>query len=78
MGLFFAVGAGFMKGAMEAPSALLAAFRGTVSVASVLAALSVRKEAKIVDPEDPKQVYNFYMHLWKLFYLSYLALPIAR
>lgn len=79
MGLFLGVGAGFLRGAIQAPSAVLAGFRGTVSVASVLAALSVRKEGeKVVDPEDPKQVYNFYMHLWKLFYLSYLALPFVR
>lgn len=77
-GLFLTVGAGFLKGAVEAPSAVLAGFRGTVSVASVLAALSVRKEGQKVDPEDPKEVYNFYMHLWKLFYLSYLALPFVR
>jgi hypothetical protein len=24
------------------------------------------------------QVYDYYMFLWKLFYLSYLALPLLR
>lgn len=52
--------------------------RATVGLASVLAGLSVQKEAAPVNPEDPKEVYNFYMHLWKLFYLSYLVLPLAR
>jgi len=78
MGLFLAVGGGFAKGAVQAPSALFAGFRGTISVASVLAALSIRKEGQKVDPENPKEVYHFYMHLWKLFYLSYLALFIVR
>ena len=35
-------------------------------------------KALIDDPENPKQVYQYYMHLWKLFYLSYLVLPFAR
>jgi homogentisate phytyltransferase / homogentisate geranylgeranyltransferase len=78
LGLFFAFGAGFFRGAVMAPSALLTWFRGTIGVASVWAGLSVRKEAQGVDPEDPEQVYGFYMHLWKLFYLSYLALPLVR
>ncbi|CAB9516605.1 phytyltransferase 1, chloroplastic [Seminavis robusta] len=77
-GLLFAYGAGFMRGAFMAPSALLSAFRGAIGVASVAGGLSVRKEAQGVDPEDPKEVYGFYMHLWKLFYLSYLALFFVR
>lgn len=78
MALFATVGAGFLRGAVQAPSAALAGCRGIVSVASILAVFSVRKEGEKVDPEEPKQVYNFYMHLWKLFYLSYLALPFVR
>ncbi|CAM9740633.1 unnamed protein product [Ectocarpus sp. 4 AP-2014] len=38
----------------------------------------VRRRAAGVDPEQPKQVYDFYMDLWKIFYLSYLFLPLAR
>ena len=78
MGLFFTVGAGFFRGAVLAPSTLISSFRGIIAVASVLAGLSVWNEAKGVDAEDPKEVYGFYMHLWKLFYLSYLALPFVR
>jgi len=77
-GLFFAFGAGFVKGAVTAPSAALVACRGLSALASVAAGLSVRKESRSVDPENPKQVYQYYMHLWKLFYLSYLVLPFAR
>lgn len=77
-GLFFVYGAGFAKGAMTAPSTLLSVCRGGVAAASICAGFSVRKESQTVDPEDPKEVYGFYMHLWKLFYLSYLALPFVR
>jgi hypothetical protein len=43
--------------------------------ASLLAGFSVQREAA---PVDPKQVYKFYMHLGKLFILSYFVLPMAR
>jgi len=77
-GLFFAYGAGFARGAMLAPSTLLSVCRGGVGAAAMVAGLSVRKQAETINPEDSKEVYGFYMHLWKLFYLSYLALPFCR
>lgn len=52
--------------------------RSIVGVAALLASYSVQKEAVPINPEDPKQVYGYYMHLWKLFYLSYFVLPFAR
>jgi homogentisate phytyltransferase/homogentisate geranylgeranyltransferase len=76
--LFFSFGAGFLKEAFSAPSALIAACRSVVGVLSVMAGISVRKEAVVVDRKDSAQVYSYYMHLWKLFYLSYLVLPLAR
>jgi homogentisate phytyltransferase / homogentisate geranylgeranyltransferase len=39
------------------------------SLAASTAAMSVRKEAKLINPTDSEQVYTYYMHLWKLFYL---------
>jgi homogentisate phytyltransferase / homogentisate geranylgeranyltransferase len=48
------------------------------SLAASTAAMSVRREAKFVTPTDSEQVYSYYMHLWKLFYLSYIVLPFAR
>lgn len=77
-GLFYVFGGGFAKGALAAPSSALLLCRGVAGTASVLAGLSVRRESRSVDPEDSKQVYSYYMHLWKLFYLSYLVLPFAR
>lgn len=78
MGLFYSVGASFLYTAIQAPSSVLAACRSIVGISCVAAGLSVNKQATTVDPENPKQVYTFYMHLWKLFYLSYLVLPLAR
>jgi len=52
--------------------------RAVVGISSVLAGISVQRQATKVNPEDSNEVYNFYMHLWKLFYLSYLVLPLAR
>jgi homogentisate phytyltransferase/homogentisate geranylgeranyltransferase len=78
--LFVGVGASFLRGAFSSAASSLAVQvgRGVVGLSAVLAGLSVQKEAAPVDPNDSKQVYNFYMHLWKLFYLSYLLLPLAR
>ena len=77
-GLFFAVGASFLRSALVAPTWALIAGRVITGCSSVWAGFSVRKEAQDVDPENSQQVYDFYMHLWKLFYLSYFALPFAR
>ena len=70
----------FWKGALLSPAAPLSVRLGRVIVglAAVGCGRSVEKQAATVEPEDPKQVYNFYMHLWKLFYLSYVVLPFAR
>lgn len=77
--LFFGVGASFLRWTKVAGlSQGIRVGRGIVGISSILAGLSVQREAGPVDPEDPKEVYGFYMHLWKLFYLSYLALPLAR
>jgi len=52
--------------------------RMIVAFSAALAGWSVRREAMGVDPEEAGEVYGYYMHLWKLFYLSYLVLPFAR
>lgn len=77
-GLFVGVSVGFARAVPAATDGVLAACRGVTAVLSLAAAWSVRKEAQPVDPENSKQVYAFYMHLWKLFYLSYMVLPFAR
>lgn len=78
--VFTGVGVAFLRGALvPSPTPLAVKLgRGVVGLSSILAGMSVRKKAAPVDPNDSKEVYSFYMHLWKLFYLSYLVLPLAR
>jgi homogentisate phytyltransferase/homogentisate geranylgeranyltransferase len=84
-GLFWAASIAFFRGAIVANSSIsttatvaVRVGRAVVGVAALLAGASVQREATPVDPENPKEVYDFYMHLWKLFYLSYFFLPLAR
>mmetsp|Transcript_11346 Transcript_11346/g.12952 ORF Transcript_11346/g.12952 Transcript_11346/m.12952 type:complete len:85 (-) Transcript_11346:424-678(-) len=77
-GLYFLYGAGFIKLAIGAQSAILAATRSTLGAASFLMGLSALKRSTNVNAEDSVEVYSYYMHLWKLFYLSYFLLPFAR
>lgn len=55
-----------------------AAARAVIAVLALRSAKEVQARAGAVDPQDGKQVYDYYMYLWRLFYLSYLALPLAR
>jgi hypothetical protein len=52
--------------------------RAVIAGLALLSAREVQRRAGEVDPQDGKQVYDYYMFLWRLFYLSYLALPLAR
>lgn len=76
--LFSGVGIAFSRNFMVAVSKTEKVCRAIVAISSFAAAISVRKEALCVDVEDSGMVYNYYMHLWKLFYLSYLVLPFVR
>lgn len=52
----------------------------SAAVATTLAGLGwdVRKRSKIVDTGSSKNVFDFYMHTWNVFYTCYLLLPILR
>ena len=79
-GLFYGCGAAFMVRAAASSSAAapgVAACRVVTGVAAGLFGWSVQKESVGVDPTNSEEVYGYYMHLWKLFYLSYLVLPFA-
>ena len=41
-------------------------------------AWDVRELALQVNPEDPKGVFAYYMHVWNIFYICYLLLPGFR
>jgi homogentisate phytyltransferase/homogentisate geranylgeranyltransferase len=80
--LFWGVGIAFFRAAVltssSSSSMMVRLGRIIVGVSALVAGASVQKEAAPVDPENPTEVYGFYMHLWKLFYLSYFVLPLAR
>lgn len=76
--LFGVVGGALLKWTTLAPVASVAVRRGLVGLACWAAGWSVNKAAKGVNAEDNKEVYDYYMYLWKLFYLSYLALPFVK
>ncbi|GKY99892.1 hypoxanthine-guanine phosphoribosyltransferase [Mayamaea pseudoterrestris] len=78
IGLFGAFAGGFVRGAVNAPTTALTVCRSIMGASCVAAMVSVQGAARNVDPMDSKQVYKYYMHLWKWFYLSYLSLPFAR
>ena len=74
-GLFGACGVWFVgRAGVTTPVGVA---RLVTGVAAGLFGWSVYRESVGVDPTDPAQVYGYYMHLWKLFYLSYVVLPFA-
>jgi len=76
--LFSSVGLALMQWTVMAPSILVGLRRAAVGLGCFGAGWSINREAKGIDPEDDASVYDYYMHLWTLFYLSYLAMPLAK
>ena len=76
--LFIGVGVSFVRGAIQASTTTIGICRSLVALSAIMAGISVRNEAQDVDAENSGMVYKYYMHLWKMFYLSYLVLPFAR
>jgi homogentisate phytyltransferase / homogentisate geranylgeranyltransferase len=82
--LLYGTAAGFGKMAYSAASSSshhpvgLTVGRLVVAACALAAGASVETKAAGVDPESPDGVYGYYMHLWKIFYASYLLLPLAR
>jgi homogentisate phytyltransferase/homogentisate geranylgeranyltransferase len=56
----------------------LALSRACISLLALYMALQSRRKGLNVNAQDGKEVYNYYMYLWKIFYQSYLVLPFAR
>jgi len=52
--------------------------RVALAAVSLVAALFIAKEQRLAKPFGAQTSYNFYMSVWKVFYLSYLVLPLAR
>jgi homogentisate phytyltransferase / homogentisate geranylgeranyltransferase len=52
--------------------------RSVGSLTAVAGALVLQRQSRRVDPHDRQQVYDYYMLMWKIFYFSYLLLPVVR
>mmetsp|Transcript_11290 Transcript_11290/g.20037 ORF Transcript_11290/g.20037 Transcript_11290/m.20037 type:complete len:440 (-) Transcript_11290:68-1387(-) len=77
--LFGVFGGGLMRWSIMTPTmGPVAVRRGLVGLGCWAAGWTVNRDAREVNPEDSGEVYNYYMYLWKLFYLSYLALPFVK
>lgn len=76
--LFGVFGGAMIRWTTLAPLMTAAVRRGLVGLACLSAGWTVNNAAKGVNAEDSGEVYNYYMYLWKLFYLSYLVLPFAK
>lgn len=76
--LFCVCGSGLMKWTAMAPMATVAARRGIVGLCCWIAGYRVQNKARGVNAEDSGEVYDYYMYLWKLFYLSYFLLPFVK
>lgn len=57
---------------------LVSNYRVFVALAALGCGQKVRTRAREVDPKRPDHVSAFYMFLWKIFYVSYVFLPLAR
>ncbi len=57
---------------------LPAFLRTVIALLALASSTMVQRKAASVNPQNGKEVYDYYMFLWKLFYASYLALPLAR
>jgi len=52
--------------------------RSLAALCAILLGESVRRQREGIDAADPAESYRYYMHLWKMFYLSYFILPFIR
>lgn len=77
-GLLAATSAAFAAAAAVADDAVLRATRCFASVALAALAFDTTARLRNVDPHDNEPVTAFYMHIWKLFYVSYVLLPLTR
>ncbi len=64
--------------AAASPATLVVTRRLAVSVAMAASGWSVFRKAREVVAEDADDVYRYYMHLWRCFYIAYAWLPFAR
>ena len=49
-----------------------------ISVIFFMMTYDVRSRAKKIEAENPDKVFSYYMHIWNIFYLCYLVLPLMH
>lgn len=49
-----------------------------ISVSLALMAFDIRQRAIQVEADRSDEVFNFYMHIWNVFYRCYLLLPLIK
>jgi len=76
--LYVAFSVGFINQTFRTGEVIKMVCRGSLGLLALVAATFVNKAGAVVDPSNSEEVYSYYMQLWKLFYISYLALPFAR
>jgi len=78
VGLFGVSGGALIKWAMMSSTLGETARRSLAGVGCLLSGYFTHTQAKSVNPEESAQVYDYYMQLWKLFYLCYLSMPLCK
>lgn len=49
-----------------------------ISVIFFMMTYDVRSRAKKIEADNPDKVFSYYMHIWNIFYLCYLVLPLMH
>jgi len=49
-----------------------------ISIIFFMMTIDVRNRAKKIEAENPDKVFTYYMHIWNIFYLCYLILPLMH
>lgn len=49
-----------------------------ISILFFIMTYDVRSRAKKIEAENPDKVFSYYMHIWNIFYLCYLILPLMH
>lgn len=79
LGLLSSAGIAMLRfGTMSASSVPTAVCRGIVGLGLLALGLDIRRRGKIIDAQEGKAVFEYYMHVWKIFYACYIMLPFIR
>jgi hypothetical protein len=66
----------FIRSATVSTNLLI--YRLVTGIGMLALGLDVRRRGKQIDVQQGKVVFDYYMHVWKIFYFCYLFLPFIR